>query len=144
MPSIWRGCRTPRISTFYGSGRWSRPIPHHLRPLSTPASGGAPARGPVASSTRTALALALGGAFLGLGYYVGARSNTVVAGAFPSALQPPLKPVYGTPEEFARAIEELKASFSEDAVTTEPDQLEAHGFSPNFHFPGTPCFAFRV
>jgi D-lactate dehydrogenase (cytochrome) len=67
---------------------------------------------------------------LGLGYYIGARSNNV--------LQPPLNPVYGTPEEFARAIEELRASFAAgEAVTTAPDQLAAHGFSPNSHHPGT-------
>jgi len=121
-----------------------------LRPLSTAASEGAPAQGPAASSTRTPLALALGGALLGLGgYYIGARSNNVgveVADttASTSSLQPSLKPVYGTPEDFARAIEELRVSFGGEAVTTAPDQLAAHGFSPNCHHPGTPCFAFRV
>ncbi|KAI0299658.1 FAD-linked oxidase-like protein [Multifurca ochricompacta] len=48
------------------------------------------------------------------------------------------KPVYGTPEEFARAIEELRTLFAEGAVTTAKDQLEAHGFSPNAHHPGCP------
>ena len=55
---------------------------------------------------------------------------------------PPPKPVYGTPEDFAHAIEELKALFSEDAVTTDEGQLEAHGFSPNTYLPGTPRHSF--
>ncbi|KAI9452798.1 FAD-binding domain-containing protein [Lactarius psammicola] len=50
----------------------------------------------------------------------------------------PLKPIYGTPEDFARAIEELRASFAGEAVTTAPEQLTAHGFSPNYHHPGLP------
>jgi hypothetical protein len=67
------------------------------------------------------------------GYYVGTRSNPLYTAV--SALP---KPVYGTSEDFARAIEELKSSFVEDAVTTAEDQLEAHGFSSNTHLPGTP------
>lgn len=135
---MWRGWRAPRISTYHACGRC--PVrPHHLRPLSTTASsGGAPSQGPAVSRslTRTALGLALSGGLLGLGYLVGARSNSVGVEAFPSS---PPKPVYGTPEEFARAIEELRTLFAGDAVTTAPDELTTHGFSPNSHFPGTPC-----
>lgn len=77
-------------------------------------------------------AMALGGVLLALGgYYVGARSDTTIKSS-------PSKPVYGTPVDFARAIEELRASFSEDAVTTAEDQLKTHGFSPNAHLPGMP------
>jgi hypothetical protein len=67
---------------------------------------------------------------LGLGgYYVGVRH----------AIETPLlKPVYGTPKDFAHAIEELKTLFSKDTVVTDEGQLEAHGFSPNAHHPGTP------
>ena len=72
----------------------------------------------------------MGGVFLGVGYAIGAD--------FADEGQPPLKPVYGTPEDFALAIEELKASFAGEAVTTAPDQLAAHGYSPNCHHPGMP------
>jgi D-lactate dehydrogenase (cytochrome) len=79
-------------------------------------------------------ALALGGVALGLGgYYVGVRR------AIELPEPPPPKPVYGTPEDFAHAIEELKTLFSKDAVTTDEGQLEAHGFSHNAYHPGTPC-----
>jgi len=41
------------------------------------------------------------------------------------------KPKYGTPEDFKRAIEELRALFpSGDIVSTDPDDLSAHGLSP--------------
>jgi D-lactate dehydrogenase (cytochrome) len=79
-------------------------------------------------------ALTVGSVALGLGgYYMGVRRAIET---------PPPKPVYGTPEDFARAIEELKALFSEDAVTTDEGQLEAHGFSPNTYLPGTPRHSF--
>jgi hypothetical protein len=78
-------------------------------------------------------ALALGSVALGLGgYYVG------VCCAIET---PPPKLVYGTPEDFAHAIEELKTLFSKDTVTTDEDQLEAHGFSPNAYHAGTPYYS---
>ena len=40
-------------------------------------------------------------------------------------------PVYGTPEDFKRAIKELEASFEDDVVSTDPPNLFTHGFSPN-------------
>ncbi|KAI0276801.1 hypothetical protein BGY98DRAFT_1090140 [Russula aff. rugulosa BPL654] len=82
------------------------------------------------ASASTVFALALGGVALGLGgYYVGVRRGIET---------PSPKPVYGTPEDFGHAIEELKTLFSKDTVTTDQDQLEAHGFSPNAHHPGFP------
>ncbi len=73
-------------------------------------------------------ALALGGVALGLGgYFIGLRGTVET---------PPSKPVYGTSEDFAHAIDELKTLFSKDTVTTDEDQLEAHGFSPNAYHPG--------
>ena len=83
------------------------------------------------ASSSNLFALALGSVAIGLGgYYVGVRRAIET---------PPPKPVYGTPEDFAHAIEELKTLFSKDTVTTDKDQLEAHGFSPNAYHPGTPC-----
>ena len=136
----------PRISTYYGSADRLvlRPVRYHrLRSISSAASEATPKQRPAICSPRNAPALALGGFLLGLGYYMGARSNDFSATNTASDRQPPLKPVYGTPEDFARAVEELKASFVEDAVTTAPDQLVAHGFSPNSHHPGAALlFAF--
>lgn len=135
----------PRISTYYGSGGLPRPVrPHHLRSLSAEASGRATTQGLAVCSPRNALALALGGALLGLGYYIGAHSNNVSVADASVQRQPTPKPVYGTPEDFARAIGELRASFAEEAVTTAPDQLAAHGFSPNSHHPGMLCFCIPV
>ncbi|KAH9053984.1 hypothetical protein EDB83DRAFT_2316402 [Lactarius deliciosus] len=142
MSLSWRNWRPLTRSTCCFSGGPPRlRAPSYLRPLSTAASGPS-AQGSAASSTRTALTLALGGAFLGLGgYYVGARSNGVnmekaTSSASPSPL--PGKLMFGTPEDFVRAIDELRASLAGEAVTTARDQLEAHGFSPNSHHPGLP------
>ena len=100
--------------------------PHYLPQLHTATGSGS---GNTPSSR--VLALALGSVALGLGgYYVGVRRGIEA---------PPLKPVYGTPADFAHAIEELKTLFSEVAVATDEDQLKAHGFSSNAYHPGTPC-----
>ncbi|KAK7031045.1 D-lactate ferricytochrome c oxidoreductase [Paramarasmius palmivorus] len=47
---------------------------------------------------------------------------------------------YGTPEDFRKAIEELRGAFKHDpdAVTTDPEELRIHGFSENDYHPGTP------
>lgn len=52
----------------------------------------------------------------------------------------PKKPQYGSPQDFARAIEEMKKTFAddEDAVSTNADDLYAHGFSVNDYHPGKP------
>jgi hypothetical protein len=115
-----------RLRSF--SGGRPQLCPRHQRLLNT-ASGGSAGK-PARSSV---FALAMGCALFGLGgYYVGTRSNIHLAPSHASH-----KPVYGTPEDFARAIGELKTSFAENAVTTAKDQLEAHGFSSNTHLPGT-------
>ena len=122
-----------RASTSSTSGRQQLARPQHLRLLGTASGGSGPGGGNVATSS--VVALVLGSVVLGLGgYYVGARSNYhPIESASPGS---PSKPVYGTPEDFARAIEELKTLFSEETVTTAKDQLEAHGFSPNVYHPG--------
>lgn len=103
------------------SGR-ERLFPRHLCQLHTTTRG-------TSNTSSNIFALALGSLALGLGgYYVGVRR---------SAETPPPKPVYGTPEDFAHAIEELKTLFSEGTVVTDGDQLEAHGFSSHAHHPGT-------
>jgi D-lactate dehydrogenase (cytochrome) len=47
------------------------------------------------------------------------------------------KPQYGSPEDFAKALADLKTTFSADAVSTDADVLHAHGFSNNHYLPGT-------
>ena len=44
---------------------------------------------------------------------------------------------YGSPEDFQRAIQELLDTFaSQDAVSTDPDDLHLHGYSDNDYHPG--------
>jgi hypothetical protein len=130
MLLLRRTCGSRRVPASLTSGM---PVsgrkhvrPNYLRQLHT-----ATGRNTGNASSSNAFALALGSVVLGLGgYYVGVRRAIET---------PPPKPVYGTPEDFAHAIEELKTLFSKDTVTTDEDQLEAHGFSPDSYHPGTPC-----
>ncbi|PPQ68693.1 hypothetical protein CVT24_007578 [Panaeolus cyanescens] len=50
------------------------------------------------------------------------------------------EPKFGSPEEFALAIIELKETFAESSgnvtVSDDPDELHNHGFSENDHHPG--------
>ncbi|KAG6878896.1 hypothetical protein C0992_006833 [Termitomyces sp. T32_za158] len=47
------------------------------------------------------------------------------------------KPKYGTPKDFERAIQELKAAFPDaDTVSTDPEDLRIHGFSVYDYRPG--------
>jgi hypothetical protein len=127
MLPLRRVCHARRVPASLIGGMSGREqlYPHYLRQLHT-----ATGRRTGNASSSNVFALALGGVAFGLGgYYVGARC---------AIEPPPPKPVYGTPEDFAHAIEELKTLFSEDTVVTDEDQLEAHGFSPNAYHPGTP------
>jgi D-lactate dehydrogenase (cytochrome) len=38
---------------------------------------------------------------------------------------------YGSPEDFASAVQELKAAFHPEAISTDPAVLEAHGIQPD-------------
>jgi hypothetical protein len=127
MLLLRRTCSSRRVPTSLTSGMSGRKHVHsHFRQLHT-----ATGRNTGNTSSSNVFALALGSVALGLGgYYVGVRRAIET---------PPPKPVYGTPKDFAHAIEELKALFSKEAVTTDEGQLAAHGFSPNAYHPGTPC-----
>jgi hypothetical protein len=120
-----RICSARRVpaSLLSGMSGRERLYPHHQRWLHTTTG-----RSTGNASSSNVFALALGSVALGLGYYVG---------VYRAIETPPPKPVYGTPEDFAHAIEELKTLFSEGAVVTNDDQLEAHGFSSNAYHPGT-------
>lgn len=50
------------------------------------------------------------------------------------------EPTYGTPNDFQKAIQELKQTFNNEGnesgvVSTDPDDLRLHGFSENDYFP---------
>lgn len=123
MLLLRRFCSFRRVPVSLTSGTSGKHMhSHYLRQLHTTTS-----RNTGNASASTVFALAIGGVALGLGgYYVGRGIET-----------PSPSPVYGTPEDFGHAIEELKMLFSKDTVTTDKDQLEAHGFSYNAHHPGT-------
>ena len=111
----------------------STATPARLRPLSTTA-------GPTAASqlSSNGLAIALGIALVGLGsYYAGSSRSPASTSATNVAAIPP--PVYGTQEDFKRAIKELEASFDKDVVSTDPANLATHGFSPNVMHEGERC-----
>jgi hypothetical protein len=111
----------------------STATPARLRPLSTTA-------GPTAASqlSSNGLAIALGIALVGLGsYYAGSSRSPASTSATNVAATPP--PVYGTQEDFKRAIKELEASFDKDVVSTDPANLATHGFSPNVMHEGERC-----
>jgi D-lactate dehydrogenase (cytochrome) len=46
------------------------------------------------------------------------------------------EPKFGTPEDFSRAIGELKGTLGKDRVSTDPEDLFIHGFSANDYHPG--------
>ena len=79
------------------------------------------------SNSKAALAFALGAALSGtLGYYLAAYSGN----ANNSRAVVELNTQYGSPEDFKKAIEELKAALpDEDAVSTDAEDLERHGVS---------------
>jgi D-lactate dehydrogenase (cytochrome) len=99
--------------------------PARLRPLST-------AAGPTPAShlSSNGLAIALGIALVGLGSYYAGSSRGSASTSTTNVAAVPL-PVYGTQEDFKRAIKELEASFDKDVVSTDPANLATHGFSPN-------------
>lgn len=68
-----------------------------------------------------------------LGYYA-ATSNTAKS---PGVSTSGLNDNYGTPEDFQKAIEELRTTFpKEGTVTTDSEDLQIHGHSENDYHPG--------
>lgn len=81
-----------------------------------------------------ALGTALGGA---LGYYL-SGANSKDTGSRVSSSVSGFNDTYGTPADFQKAISELQAAFpAEGVVSTDPDDLEVHGFSDNDYHPGS-------
>jgi len=80
--------------------------------------------------------IALGTALVGFGsYYAGSRKD----GSASTKAATAAAPVYGTQEDFKRAIKELEASFEDGVVSTDPANLFTHGFSPNVMHEGEWC-----
>ncbi|CDO70812.1 hypothetical protein BN946_scf184801.g3 [Trametes cinnabarina] len=71
-----------------------------------------------------------------LGYYLATiRSDRAVT---QNRARSDLNSTYGSPDDFAKAIDELRSTFPhEGAVTTDPEDLEVHGFSENDYHPSS-------
>jgi len=89
---------------------------------------------PPSQSSRAPLLLA---AALGSGALGYAIAQTVSADEQQPIVNLNAKPVYGSPQDFQKAIKELQAAFPDaDAVSTDLDDLQTHGFSANDWHPG--------
>jgi len=90
-------------------------------------SSGPSASSSSGSSSKTPL-WGLAALNLGLGGYWFANSsdNTATVNS---------EPVYGTPEDFVRAVDELRAKLGEAKVSTDEDDLLGHGYSAIDHHP---------
>ncbi|TFY63274.1 hypothetical protein EVJ58_g3348 [Rhodofomes roseus] len=73
--------------------------------------------------------------------FVGGAAANAVFQLVKNREQPPatgLNDKYGSPEDFQRAIQELRDTFpDQDAVSTDPDDLHVHGYSENDYHPGS-------
>lgn len=82
------------------------------------------------------LVIALGSALSAFfGYYAASIQTALGVSAVSRS---GLNEQYGSPDDFQRAIKELRETFpAEDAVSTDPEDLHVHGFSENDYHPGT-------
>lgn len=134
--------QTSAIPTTPVAGRFFRPFAR-VAPRSRHAS----TCNTVANSRTTSLPVLLGAlTCVLLGYTIGSSTS------LPSPLVPlglghrqasteDDEPTYGTPEDFQKAIQELRHTFSNGGhesgvVSTDSDDLRIHGFSENDHHPG--------
>ena len=78
---------------------------------------------------------ALLGTSASVGYHIG---NQRVSNHSKNAETPSIESAYGSPEDFQKAIAELKHDLplSEEIVSTDPEVLLSHGFSMNDYHPG--------
>ncbi|KAI0669124.1 FAD-linked oxidase-like protein [Trametes maxima] len=129
----------PQTRTFLRSSSLAlRRVLASRRSYSSTTSPGesAPQSQPKGSSSSAPLAFAVGSVLSGaLGYYLATSAKDEPEGGR-AGVQFNTK--YGSPEDFKRAIEELRLAFSdEDAVTTDVEDLEVHGFSENDYHPSS-------
>ncbi|TFK78327.1 hypothetical protein K466DRAFT_570911 [Polyporus arcularius HHB13444] len=91
---------------------------------------------PQSKPSNAALAFTVGSLLSGaVGYYMATQSGGITD-AGRSRASAELNSEYGSPEDFKAAIAELRTFFpDEDAVTTDAEDLEEHGFSENDYHP---------
>ncbi|KAF8452613.1 FAD-linked oxidase-like protein [Boletus edulis BED1] len=117
------------------------------RPFATPHSRLASTGNTLANSRTASGGRALLGALtcVLLGYTIGASASRpfplASLGLRQQASTEDGEPTYGTPDDFQKAIQELRHAFSDEGhepgdVSTDPDDLRIHGFSENDHHPG--------
>ena len=113
----------------------SRSNSGYRRPLSSSHFGRAdPQRPPknFSSSVPKLLGVALASAFLGFGL---AKSSVFEFEANASGAKANTK--FGSPEDIQKAIEELRTVLDGAQVSTDPGDLQVHGFSANDHHQGS-------
>ncbi|PCH37975.1 hypothetical protein WOLCODRAFT_135969 [Wolfiporia cocos MD-104 SS10] len=106
--------------------------PHGVRSNSQLSGSRPPPRKPVSSSSIIFLIAStlggLGGYYLANGYAKKPETRPSLTG---------LNDQYGSPAVFQRAILELRETFPEEIVSTDPDDLHVHGYSENDYHPGS-------
>ncbi|KAL1950849.1 hypothetical protein VTO73DRAFT_5973 [Trametes versicolor] len=92
---------------------------------------------PKGKSSSAPLAFALGAALSGgLAYYLATPGRDEASAR--NRARADLNAQYGSPEDFKKAIAELRGVFADaDAVTTDVEDLEEHGFSENDYHPSS-------
>lgn len=132
---------TSRLTTLTGSARRLPGVIASARRAATPHlrqgvlgsrwnSSSTGSQGQSKSNSNAPLAFVLGSVLSGAAAYYFAKSSgdALVDGAAHTELSSK----YGSPDDFKKAIEELKQLFpDEDTVTTDPDHLAEHGMSDN-------------
>ncbi|KAL2425959.1 D-lactate dehydrogenase [cytochrome], mitochondrial [Exophiala dermatitidis] len=115
-------CR--RVSGGSRSFSWSASARKAAAPTATQAEQQAKPQLPLWTTSRVLL---LAGALASIGYVVGVTD----AGSHADELQPRAQkpPKYATKKELEKGIEELRGLLGEDAVSTDDEDLRAHGYS---------------
>ncbi|KAI5894164.1 uncharacterized protein SCHCODRAFT_02688172 [Schizophyllum commune H4-8] len=147
-------CRRPRIPLLRANPACSRCLQPPLRApfprlLSTqPAHPTDPAKSDSSRRYTIAVLLSTAIASSALGYLFAKRQTSATPTSLADSHEnrsltgtPAVnddKEGYGSPEDFQRAINELRDAFGDDLVSTEPDVLLQHGMSPYQQEPGKP------
>ena len=129
VPTVAR--HIPAVATAHSQSRWNSSS------SSSSSSSSASSAGPRSSSSNAPLAFAAGSVLSGgLCYYFLTQESARGGEKGPVEFNTQ----YGSPEDFKKAIEELRALLpGEDAVSTDVEDLEHHGFSENDYHPGECC-----
>ncbi|TFK19088.1 hypothetical protein FA15DRAFT_674754 [Coprinopsis marcescibilis] len=132
IQALQRIC-TRRSVTLALSRASARPYTRHFsqtfKRFSESGQGNNP---PKSSPTLANLGIAVAGGVVGVIAYSSFDRLEELKTLF---LHPKPKSKYGSPEDFAKAIEDLRQLLPSEDVSTNPDDLLVHGFSPNDHHP---------